>query len=54
MKHFLKGAAAVIIVLIANIIIHVFCNLQGIQLDSIITTTVSTICAIWIYRRLDG
>lgn len=54
MKHFLKGAAAVAIVMIVNIIVNVICNINGVELNSTITSMVSTICAILIYRGLTG
>lgn len=52
MKHFLKGAAAVVIVMIVNIIINVICNVHDVELNSKVTSMVSTICAILIYRGL--
>lgn len=52
MKHFLKGAVAIAITMIVNIIVHVICNMHGIDLNSIVTTVVSTICAILIYQGL--
>lgn len=33
MKHFLKGAAAVAIVMTGLILIHIFCNMKGLDLD---------------------
>ncbi|MDE7332117.1 MAG: hypothetical protein K2O16_07730 [Lachnospiraceae bacterium] len=52
MKHFLKGAAAVVITMIVNIIVNVICNMRGIDLNSTVTTIVSTICALLIYQGL--
>ena len=52
MKHFLKGAAAVAIVLIVSMAIHVFCNMKGIQLNQVTTGTMSAICAMFLYQGL--
>ena len=40
MKHLLKGAAVVAIILIVSLPIHLFCNMHGIELDSTVTGTV--------------
>ena len=52
MKHFFKGAVAIAITIIVNIIVYIICNMRGIDLNSIVTTVVSTICAILIYQGL--
>lgn len=52
MKHFLKGAAALGIVMIANIVINVICNMNGVELNSTSTTIGSMICAMSIYHAL--
>ena len=52
MKHFLKGAVAVIIAITVNIIVHVICNMHGIGLNSTAATVVTTFCAILIYQGL--
>lgn len=52
MKSFLKGAAVVVIVWIVLLIIHVFCNTHGIDLDQTTTGTVSAIGAVLIYQGL--
>ena len=53
MKRFLKGAAAFAISMIVNIIIHVICNMNGVDLnDSIGTTMVTVICTLLIYHGL--
>ena len=52
MKHFFKGTAAIAITMIVNIIVNVICNMNGVELNTIITTFVSTICAIEIYHGL--
>lgn len=49
MKHFLKGAAVMAIVMIVNMIIHIVCNMNGIDLDSTVTGTVSAVSAMIIY-----
>ena len=52
MTHFLKGAAAVAIVLMISLGIHVFCNMQGIGLNTTVTATVSAMCAVAVYHVL--
>ena len=52
MKHFLKGAAAVIVILIVSMAIHVFCNMKGIHLDQVMTSVVSAGCAVALYHIL--
>jgi chromate transport protein ChrA len=53
MKHFLKGLAALAIVLVISMAIHIFCNMNGISLDNSIMTTVLSAClAVFIYQQL--
>ena len=52
MKHLLKGAAVAAAVLIAVMIINVFCNMHDIHLDQTATATVSAVCAMLLYRGL--
>ncbi len=52
MKHFLKGAAVTAVVLIVSLVIHVFCNMKGIQLNQVTTGTMSAICAMFLYQGL--
>lgn len=52
MKHFLKGAAAVAIVLVISLVIHVFCNMKGINLDQTVTSIVSAMLAVLVYHIL--
>lgn len=52
MKHFLKGAAVTAVVLIVSMAIHVFCNIKGIHLDSVSTSTMSAVCAMLLYHGL--
>ena len=52
MKHFLKGAAAVDIVLVISLVIHVFCNMKGINLDQTVTSIVSAMLAVLVYHIL--
>ncbi len=52
MKHFLKGTAAVAIVLIVSMAIHVFCNMKGINLDMPMEAIVSASFAVLIYHVL--
>ena len=53
MKHFLKGTAAVVIAMIIDIIIHVICNMQGMELGPVaepFMTALTVICALVIYH----
>lgn len=50
MRHFLKAAAAVAIVLIVSLAIHVFCNMKGIQLNQVMTSVASAGCAVALYH----
>lgn len=52
MKNLLKGAAVMAAVMIANLIISIVCNMNGIELNSTVTGTVSAVSAILIYRGL--
>ncbi len=52
MKHFLKGAAAMAIVLVISLVIHVFCNMKGINLDQTVTSIVSAMLAVLVYHIL--
>ena len=52
MKHLLKGAAVTAVVLIVLMAIHVFCNMKEIQLDIVVTGTMSAVCAMLIYHGL--
>lgn len=52
MKHFLKGAAAVAIVLVISLVIHIFCNMKGINLDQTVTSIVSAMLAVLVYHLL--
>lgn len=52
MNHLLKGVAVMAVVLFVNLIIHVFCNMHGINLDSTVTGTMSAVCALFIYQGL--
>ena len=52
MKNFLKGAAVVVVVLIILIVINVICNMNGHELDSVLTGTVASVCAMLLYGGL--
>ena len=52
MKHLLKGAAVAITILIVLIIINMFCNMRGIDLDWTSKGVVTAVCAMLIYRGL--
>ena len=49
MKHFLKGAAVTVVVMIVLIIINMICNINGHELDSVSTGTVASVIAMFIY-----
>lgn len=52
MKHFLKGIAVIVLIMIVSMAIHVFCNMKGIELNTVVTSTVSAVSAILIYHGL--
>ena len=52
MKHFLKGAAVLVIIIIVLMVINVICNMNGIDLDSVSTGTVAAGGAMLIYDGL--
>ena len=52
MKHCLKGIAAAAIVLIISLVIHVFCNMNEINLNTPLTAIASAGLSIAIYHLL--
>ncbi len=52
MKHLLKGAAVAAVVLVALMVINMFCNMYDIHLDQTATGTISAVCAMLFYRGL--
>lgn len=52
MKHFLKGAAVAAAVLIVVMVINVICNMNGHELDTLMTTVIASCGAMSIYDRL--
>ncbi len=52
MKHFLKGVAVMVIVLVVSMVIHVFCEMHGIHLDTVVTGTTSSVCTLLLYQGL--
>ena len=52
MKHLLKGAAVEVVVLVALMVINMFCNMHDIHLDQTATGTISAVCAMLFYRGL--
>lgn len=52
MKHFLKGTAVTVVVMIVLIVINVICNMNGHELDSVSTGVVASVCAMLIYGGL--
>ena len=52
MKHLLKGAAVTAIIMIVLMVIHIFCNMHGIDLDPLMTGPASAVCAMFIYNGL--
>ena len=52
MKHLLKGAAVAAVILVALMIINMFCNMHDIHLDQTATGTISAVCAMLFYHEL--
>ena len=52
MKHLLKGAAVAAVVLVALIVINMFCNMHDIHLDQTATGATSAVCAMLFYHGL--
>ena len=52
MKHLLKGAAVAAVVLVALMVINIFCNMHDIYLDQTATGTISAVCAMLFYHGL--
>lgn len=52
MKNLLKGAVVMAAVLIANLIVGIVCNMNGIDLNPTVAGTVSAVSAMLIYHVL--
>ncbi len=52
MKNLLKGVAVMVVIIIVLMVIHVLCNMNGIELDPVPTGTVSAVGAMLIYQGL--
>ena len=52
MKHFVKGAAVTAAVLIILMIVSIFCNIQGIELNMTAIGPVTAVCSMFIYNGL--
>ena len=52
MKHFLKGAAVTVVVMIVLIVINTICNMNGHELDSVSTGVMASVGAMLIYGGL--
>lgn len=52
MNDLLKGAAIAAVVLIVLIAVNVFCNMNGLNLESVSTGTISAVCAMLLFRGL--
>lgn len=50
MKHFLKGAAVMAVVIIVNMIINIVCNMNGVDLNSTVMSTTSAVGAVLVYN----
>lgn len=48
MKHFLKAAAITVMILIVLLAVNVICNVNGHELDAVMTGTVASIGALLI------
>lgn len=52
MKHFLKGAAVTVVIMIVLIVVNIICNMNGHELNSVSTSVVASIGGMFIYDRL--
>lgn len=52
MNHLLKGVAVMAGVIVVNMLINIVCNMNGIGLNSTAQSTMSAICAMFIYNGL--
>ena len=52
MKNIIKGIVVVAVITIVSLVIHVFCNMHGVDLNSTATGTVSALCALLLYQGL--
>lgn len=52
MRHFLRGAAVTVVVLIVLVVINVICNMNGHELDSVSTSVVAAVGAVLIDNGL--
>ena len=52
MKNLLKGAAITVIVLVVSMVIQIFCNVKGIQIDLTIAGPTTAVCAMLVYHGL--
>lgn len=50
MKHFLKGAAVTAVILIVLMGLSIFCNMQGMELNTLITGPAAGACGMFIYN----
>lgn len=50
MNHLLKGAVITVVVILVNLVIHIVCNMHGIDLDSVVTGPVSAVSAMLLYQ----
>lgn len=52
MKNLLKGVAVTVVIMIVLIVINVICNVNGHELDSVLTGVVASVGAMLIYGGL--
>lgn len=52
MKRFIKGAAVVVAIWIVLVVINVICNMNGHELDSVLSGTMAAVCAMLLDRGL--
>lgn len=50
MNHFFKGVIVIAAVMIVNMVLHIICNRNGVDLNSTVTGTVSAVSAMLIYH----
>ena len=52
MKDLVRGTVVTVVVLIVLLVVNLLCNMNDIHLDTVMTGTVSAVCAMLIFRGL--
>lgn len=50
MKHILKGAVVVVGVMIIHMIINIICNVNGVELNGTVMSTMMALVALFLYE----